>query len=176
MHRSFRWLHRWGSLLIAIPLLVVISTGILLQVKKQVTWVQPPTARGSEGEPQLSWDALLEVARSVPEAEVSSWDDVDRLDVRIGKSVAKVRCENRWEIQIDLVTGEVLQSTYRRSDIIEAMHDGSWFAGDAAKLGVFLPNGLVLLGLWATGMYLFFMPILKKRKNRKARTQRTASN
>jgi uncharacterized iron-regulated membrane protein len=160
---------------IAIPLLVVILTGVLLQVKKQVAWVQPPTARGSEGLPQLSWQQLLEIARSVPKAEVQSWDDIDRLDVRIDKSLAKIRCENRWELQVDLVSGEVLQSTYRRSDLIEAIHDGSWFAGDLTKLGLFLPNGLVLLGLWLTGLYLFFMPIFKKRQNRRARAQRAAA-
>jgi len=34
-----RWLHRWGSILIALPIHLVIATGIVLQLKKQVAWV-----------------------------------------------------------------------------------------------------------------------------------------
>ena len=172
MNRWTRILHRWGSLVIAAPLLVVIVTGLLLQLKKQSTWVQPPTQRGSEGVPQIGWDEILVAGTQVPEAQVSDWSDIDRMDVRVNRGLVKVQCKNRWELQLDLVTGELLQSTYRRSDTIEALHDGSWFGGDGAKLGIFLPAAIVLLGLWVTGMYLFFLPIIKKRQNRRKRTSR----
>ena len=33
----------------------------------------------------------------------------------------------------------------RRSDLIESIHDGSYFGGDWTKLGLFLPAGIVLL-------------------------------
>ena len=162
-----RKLHRWGSVLIALPLLVVICSGILLQLKKDVAWVQPPTVKGSVGEaPSLSFDRVLEIASSVEEAEISSWDDVDRLDVRPGKGMLKVRANNRWEVQIDTTTGDVLQVAYRRSDLIESLHDGSFFH-DIAKLWVFLPSGVILLGLWFTGLYLFLLPYLARRKKRK---------
>ena len=153
--------------MIALPVLLVIGTGLLLQVKKQVPWVQPPTERGSSMEPQLSFDQILEVARTVPEAEIESWEDVDRLDVRPGKGVVKVRAKNRWEIQVDTATGEVLQAAYRRSDLIESLHDGSFFH-EKAKLWVFLPSGLVLLGMWLTGIYLFFLPyyVVQRRRRR----------
>ncbi len=172
MNRWFRWAHRWGSILIGIPLLVVILTGVLLQVKKQLTWVQPPTIRGVEKTPTLAWEQLLESVKKVPEAGVQSWEDVDRIDVRVGHGVAKVQSKNSWEVQVDLANGSVLQVAYRRSDWIEAMHDGSWFGGDFAKLGIFLPSAIVLLGLWITGIYLFFMPILKRRQNRRDRKMR----
>ncbi len=172
MHRLSRLGHRWGSILISLPLLIVLLSGLLLQLKKQVAWVQPPTMRGTPDGQMLGWDVLLEAARGVPEAEVSSWDDVDRIDVRVGRGVAKIRAVNSWEVQVDLTNGEVLNSAYRRSDLIEAIHDGSWFGGDAAKLGVFLPAAIVLLGLWLTGVYLFVMPIMKKRSNRRARADR----
>jgi hypothetical protein len=83
----------------------------------------------------------------------------------------KVRAENRWEIQIDANTGVVLQVAYRRSDLIESLHDGSFF-GDYAKLWVFLPSALVVIGLWITGMVLFFHPYLAKSRKRKARAAR----
>ncbi len=152
-----RKLHRWGAILIALPFLLVIGTGLLLQLKKEWAWVQPPSTRGQGKTPVISLDAVLQAARSKPEAEVQGWDDVDRVDVQPSRGVAKVQAKSRWEVQVDLKTGEVLQVAYRRSDLIEALHDGSWFH-DNAKLFIFLPSGVVVLGLWVTGIYLFFLP------------------
>ena len=169
--RFSRLAHRWGAVLIAAPVLVVILSGLLLQLKKQSDWVQPPTARGSGGVPTLSFAEILAAAAAVPEAQVSSWDDVDRLDVRPSGGIVKVRCENRVEVQLDAATAEVLRVAVRRSDVIEAVHDGSWFH-DAAKLWVFLPSGLALLGLWLTGIVLYVHPILARRRNRRRRAAR----
>jgi nucleotide-binding universal stress UspA family protein len=106
-----------------------------------------------------------QVAASVPEAEVASWEDVDRLDVRPDRGVVKVRSKTRWEVQIDTNTAEILQVAYRRSDLIESLHDGSFFH-DKVKLWVFLPAGLILLGLWVTGVYLWLLPYLVRRRRR----------
>jgi hypothetical protein len=56
---------------------------------------------------------------------------------------------------VDLGTGRVLQHAYRRSDLIESIHDGSFFGGNWTKLGLFLPAGLMLLFLWISGLFLF---------------------
>ena len=163
-----RKIHRWGALLTAVPVLVIFTTGALLQLKKDWSWVQPPTRSGSiENQLAFGWDGILEVARGVPEMEVAGWEDVDRLDVRPGKGMLKVRANNRWEIQIDGNTGELLSSTYRRSDLIEQIHDGSWFH-DQAKLWIWLPTAFILLGLWVTGVYLWLHPHLVKRRRKKA--------
>ena len=69
------------------------------------------------------------------------------------------------KVQIDLATMEIMQSKYRRSDWIEQLHDGSFF-GDWAKLSVFLVNGLVLLALWVSGAYLWYLPFLAKSKSK----------
>ena len=172
MNRWTRKLHRWGALLTFIPLALVIVTGLLLQVKKQVPWVQPPTMRGEAEGVTISWNKILEVAKSSPEAEVETWDDIDRLDVRPSKGLIKLQAKNHWELQVDANNGDLLSATYRRSDWIEALHDGSFFH-DAAKLWVFLPNGLVLLGLWFTGMYLWWLPISVKRRKRRQREQKS---
>lgn len=152
---------------------VVIVSGLLLQVKKELTWVQPPTRRGSEGAPSLSFDRLLEVVKQEPRAEIASWDDVYRVDVRVDRGLIKVTSNNYWEQQIDAQTGERLSSEYRRSDWIEMLHDGSFF-GDNFKLWVFLPNGLVLLGLWFTGAWLWWLHVQAKRKKRKVQSGRRA--
>lgn len=149
--------HRWGAILIALPFLLVILTGILLQLKKEWSWLQPPTQKGVGKAPAITMDALLTAAKSRPECEAKDWKDIARIDLQPGKGVAKVQMKNNWEVQVDLQTGEVLQLAYRRSDIIESLHDGSWFH-DSAKLWVFLPTAIVVLGLWITGIYLFFLP------------------
>ncbi|MBX3399059.1 MAG: PepSY domain-containing protein [Gemmataceae bacterium] len=150
--------HRWGAIVVAVPFLVVIATGILLQLKKEIPWVQPPTQRGAGKAPAIAFDAILAAARSIPEAGIEGWGDIDRIDVQPSRGLAKVTSKTRWEVQVDLKTGDVLHSAYRRSDLIESLHDGSWFH-DAAKLYVFLPVAVVVFGLWATGIYLFFLPI-----------------
>ena len=159
-----RKLHRWGALIVALPFLIVIVTGILLQVKKQVAWIQPPTQKGESKIPAIGFDGLLIAARSQPEAMISDWSDVERIDIQPSKGVAKVQSTKRWEVQVDLASGKVLQTAYRRSDLIESLHDGSWFH-PYLKLAVFLPVAIIVLGLWLTGVYLFFTPILAKRKN-----------
>jgi len=170
IHQLNRVLHRWGALLVALPVLLVIATGLLLQVKKEFSWIQPPTLQGVGAEPILSFDRILEIAGTVPEAGIGGWEDIDRLDVRPDKCMVKIRAKNRWEIQLDLNSGDVLQKAYRRSDLIESLHDGSFFH-DKAKLWVFLPCGIVLLFMWLTGMYLFFLPYQVKWRRRKRKTQ-----
>jgi hypothetical protein len=99
--------------------------------------------------------------------EIESWDDINRIDVRPSRGILKVWAKSNREIQIDTKSGDVLQTAYRRSDLIESFHDGSWF-GDGVKLGVFLPAGITLLVLWLTGMYLFFLPIYVRRRRKRS--------
>ena len=160
-----RRVHRWGAVIAALPLLVIMASGVVLQLKRESAWIQPPTQQGTGTELLLPWDQVLEVTKGVPEAGVESWADIDRLDVRPSKGMLKVRCKNRWEVQIDASSGKVLSSTLRRSDWIESIHDGSWFH-DSFKLWVFLPTGLILCGLWVTGVYLWLLPHLVRRRRK----------
>jgi len=166
--RDFRKIHRWGALLIALPFLIVLITGLFLQVKKEFSWIQPPSQKGSISyqKPEVGFDRILEISKSDSEANISSWEDVDRLDVRPDDGVVKVRSVEGWELQIDLGTGAILSSMMRRSDIIESIHDGSWFH-DQAKIWIFLPSAIVVTILWITGIYLFFLPYFAKWQNRK---------
>jgi len=159
-----RKIHYWASVSVAIPLLVIICSGLLLQAKKQSSWVQPPERRGTGTVPQLPFDAILERLTQVPDMHVTSWDDVNRMDVRPGRGMVKVWLQNGYEVQVDLGTGAILQVAYRRSDLIESIHDGSFFGGDWTKLGLFLPTGLTLLLLWCGGLWMFWVPFSAKRK------------
>ncbi len=164
LNKWSRRLHRWGAILGALPIGVILATGLLLQLKKHWGWVQPPTLRGQGGPPSLGLDRILEIASGVPEAAIASWDDIDRLDVQPGRGIVKVHPRSRVEVQIDTATGRVLQVRRRRSDLIESLHDGSYFR---AKLPVFLPAGIVLLGLWCSGLYLWLLPHWARRRRRR---------
>lgn len=172
--RLNRLIHRWGAIATAIPVLVVLVSGIVLQLKKESNWIQPKTQKGTKEHPQIPFSEILSITKSVPEAHVKTWDDIDRLDVRPGKGMLKVRCKNRWEIQLDATTGDILQVAYRRSDLIESIHDGS-FISNGVKMGIFLPSAVVLLVLWMTGVYLFFLPHLVKRKKQLLRKNASSS-
>jgi uncharacterized iron-regulated membrane protein len=158
-----RKVHYWIGFGAALPVLVMIVSGLLLQAKKQSTWVQPAEIRGTGSSPAIDFEQVLAAVKTVPEMNVQSWDDVNRLDVRIAKGVTKVWLMNGYEVQVDMGTGAVLQTAYRRSDLIESIHDGSFFAGDWTKLGLFLPAGIVVLLLWLSGMWMWWVPFAAKR-------------
>jgi len=167
--------HHWVSFALAAPLLVIICTGVLLQMKKHWAWVQPVEHRGTGTVPAITLDQVLaSIIAGAPELGVTSWSDVDRLDVRPGRGVAKVTLKNRWEVQVDLGTGRLMQTAYRRSDLIESIHDGSIFLGDWTKLGLFLPAGVALLFLWVTGMWMVWVPFIGKRRRHKMAHRRAA--
>lgn len=168
---SSRKVHRWAAIVTALSVLIVTLSGVILQMKKELDWVQPPTRKGAGKELALSFDRILNIARTVPEAGIKEWQDIDRLDARPGKGLVKVRAKNRWEIQIDTTYGEVLQVAVRRSDLIESIHDGSFFH-EKLKLWVFLPSAIVLAGVWGTGFYLFLLPYMNRRNRKKEKAQR----
>lgn len=151
-----RKIHHWGAIVIAIPLVVAIGAGILLMLKKDVAWIQPPTLKGADllNVPPTSIAELYAAAAAVPEAGIRGWGDLDRVDVQPGKGTVKFISKSRWEVQVDTATAEVLSAAYRRSDLIESIHDGSFFAA-WTKHYLFLPSGIALFVMWVTGLYMF---------------------
>ncbi len=164
INRLTRRLHYWGSFAAALPVLVILSTGILLQLKKHWTWVQPAEIRGTGTVPVIGLHDLVATISADSSLRVTGWDDVSRIDIRADRGLAKVSLKSGWEAQVDLGTGKLLQAAVRRSDLIESLHDGSFFAGDVTKLGLFLPAGIVLGGLWVTGLWMFWVTWIARRK------------
>ena len=162
-----RQVHNWGSIIIALPLVVMIGAGLVLMLKKDIDWIQPPSQRGVVADaPIISFAQMLDAAKAFPEVQIAGWEDVDRIDVQPGRGLAKLQLHNRWEIQIDTTTGEILQTAVRRSDVIEQIHDGTFFA-DWVKYLLFLPAGIVLLVLWLSGVWMFFLPYYVRRARQK---------
>lgn len=161
-----RKVHYWASAIIALPALILLASGLLLQTKKHWSWVQPVEHRGTGTAPVLDFHQLFASVRTDPSLGVQTWDDVNRIDVRPGRGIAKVWLHSGYEVQVDLGTGRILHTAYRRSDLIEAIHDGSFFAGDWTKLGLFLPTGVALLLLWGSGLWMWWVTFAGKRRVR----------
>ena len=171
--KLIRQIHHWASPLIMLPLGLVVVTGLMLMLKKDITWIQPPTVRGEAPSalPEQSFEELFAIATQIEELDLHAWEDLARVDVKPDKGVVKFIASNNWEAQIDTSSGEVLQVAFRRSDIIESLHDGSFFASWTKK-AIFLPSGIVLFAMWGTGIYLFALPHLKNwQKARKKRAR-----
>lgn len=163
--RLLRKIHYWTSLPLMLTIFVIAVTGSLLALKKDFAALQPPTLTGSRpGDLQrpLS-DIVAAAARSAGEPA----SEVERIDVRPGDGIAKVMFNSRTEVQVDLATARSLQIGYRTSDLIETIHDFSWLGG-AAKYIFSFGSGLALLGMAGTGVYLFALPMLVRRRKRRA--------
>jgi len=174
--KLFRMIHYWGSFVVVLPLIIMIGAGILLMVKKEVEWIQPSSQKGIEKSavPMASMQSLFDAAQAVEQAGFTSWDQLQRADLKPGKGIIKFVSATNWEVQIDTHTAEILQIAQRRSDVIESIHDGSYFA-DWVKLGIFLPAGVILFVLWLTGIYLFVLTEYKKIKKRRNNRLNTTS-
>lgn len=166
INKQTRKLHYWISPIIFIPIVIIFSTGVLLQFKKQSNWIQPNVVITSKSKPVML-NSYLESAKTVSEAKIYSWNDIDRIDIRPNKGIAKIRSKNNWEIQLDIESAEIYSVSFRRSDIIESVHDGSFFS-DYVKFGLFFPSGILLIVLSFTGIYMFIVPILRKKKKGKS--------
>lgn len=160
--RSFRKIHRYTGLLLAVLLLVSAVTGILLSLKKDVDIIQPPTQKGISKDlttwksiDELSTLATTEFYQKYPDQE---GNEIDRLDVRPSKGIAKVLFkEGNWEVQIDGTSGEVKSIAKRYSDWIESLHDGS-IISDLFKLISMNILGLGVLFLMGSGIWLWYGP------------------
>ena len=42
----FRSLHKWGAIIVSVPIIIIIISGIFLQVRKPVDFIQPPLKFG----------------------------------------------------------------------------------------------------------------------------------
>ncbi len=167
--REYRKLHRFiGSALVLFFLLIAVS-GILLGWKKHsVGYILPNTEKGSSTN-LADWKSLDSLAIAAQQAlckqDSSLTTAIDRMDVRADKGVIKVSFKgNFYEVQLDGATARVLAINLRKSDIIEQIHDGSFFdtafnsSGGWFKITYTSILGLGLLILCISGFWLWYNP------------------
>ena len=152
-----RTIHNWISIFIALPILLLIVSGLFLQLKKDISWIQPPSVRG---------EVLLASATSVPQTAGLKWSEFERIDYKVDRGMVKFMTFEGWEVQVDTTNGAILSVAQRRSDFFEKLHDGTYI-GDWFKYYVVLPSAVCLFILWLTGLYMFIYPYFKRASNRR---------
>ncbi|MGL1934484.1 MAG: PepSY domain-containing protein [Fibrobacterales bacterium] len=163
--KTIRKVHLWLSLIVMVPLVIVSTTGLILMFKKQIEWIQPPTHLGTTQSFTLTPEQILEACRIDPRTTITEWNNIRRLDVRPHKGIIKVQGPDNIEVQLDAATGNILHIQERNSDLIENIHDGSYF-GDTTKYALFLVAELFFVLQLITGIYLFVVYAKRKHKKR----------
>jgi uncharacterized iron-regulated membrane protein len=165
MFRSFRKWHRWISVIIALPFVITITTGIILATRGFNSWVQPEYAP-IKSSLNVSFDQILAAAKSVPEAKIEEWKDVSQIDIRPATGNIRLRAKfTQWEIQIDGTTGLVTGTGIRRASLLVSLHEGAYF-GPVVRYGIFLPSAVGVFFLLVSGIVIFVQPYLNKRKKK----------
>ncbi|GHE57711.1 PepSY-associated TM helix domain-containing protein [Roseivirga thermotolerans] len=167
--RSYRKIHKWIGLVLALFLLLSAITGILLGWKKDIALLQPPTQKGVNQslENYQSVEALAKASLAAVDSLGLTADNFDRIEYRPGKGIAKVIFDSgSWEVQVDATNLEILSVAKRHSDWIEHIHDGS-IVSDFFKLISMNILGIGLVFLIVTGLWLWYGP--KRIRNIKAK-------
>lgn len=172
--KSTRWYRKWHRLF-AIPLLLFIVTmsvtGLLLTWKDQLQFKPPTSVVNSDGRPLVSLAEIEQNAINYIDSLKLS-NNINRIDYRPGKGIAKVRFEDHFtELQIDCYTGKVISKATRTADVIEMIHDGSIIdflfnaSGTPTKLFYSTLISLGLLFLSFSGFWLWLKPRRIKKNN-----------
>jgi len=170
MFHKLRSIHKTIGLVACIFLLVLSITGFLLAIKAQVSWVRPESQKGGE---VASLDEIISMQRVADAAfgagyeELKSFDDVDRLEFHADKRIFKVISKKNYrEVQVDGKTGEVLSKGQRNDQLLEDLHDLSFFADNLHAWG--LPAVAVCLFVLSTsGIIMYFVPVFRRAKFRR---------
>lgn len=156
--RSIYYIHRWLGVAATATLVIVCTTGILLNHKVELG-LMPDVPHEPSG-PFLQALTLSDLASRAAEAVAPgiSASGIDRMDVRPSDGLVKVRYDDRHvtEVTLDINTGEVLAVGERNDHFLERLHSGQLF-GDLWVL-VSDAGAVFLLGILATGYWLWLYP------------------
>jgi uncharacterized iron-regulated membrane protein len=150
--------HLWGGVLATVLLLVISITGVLLNHKRRLN-LMPDVPHEATGpfNAALSLAELTAAAERGVEPGVAA-AGVDRMDVRPGDGIVKVRFNdaNVTEATVDINTGRVLHVGERNDVFLEKLHSGEIF-GDG---WVLLSDAAALLLVIAliSGYWLWIYP------------------
>jgi uncharacterized iron-regulated membrane protein len=146
---NWRKNHRIVSLVVILPFSVVLISGLFLQIRSKVEWIQPETMRFEKipGKEILNFDELLEKSRLRKE-------EVSQVIFRPAKFNYSIRLNNYDELQIHPQTGEVHKRKKRWTSFLIELHQGSFFSG-VGQYFIFFPAGLGLLFLMISGVMIY---------------------
>lgn len=166
--RVFRKVHRITGATLFIFFFLVATTGLLLGWKKNTgDLLGSKTYHGSTRELK-EWLPLNELQLKAEyhlRDEFPSLNEIqlDRIDVRQNKGVAKFIFKDYYGIQLDGATGALLHADERHADFIENIHDASildsyWNGNGYIKLFYTTIMGVALLVFTISGFWLWYGP------------------
>lgn len=147
---QLRKLHRQLSIWIAIPFLIVLVTGIILQLRNTFEYLQPAVVKATAlpNQPVLSIEQIIEKLGDRKK-------DIDQIIYRPAKNNVSVRLKDEIEVQLNPQTGEILKEAKRRTSFLIELHQGSFFS-KYGQFGLFFPSAFILLFLLVSGVILYF--------------------
>lgn len=161
---SRRWsrlmfhLHLWIGIMLTAILIVISITGILLNHKRGLGLMPdvPHTPSGPLTQ-ALSISELAQAAERTAGPAVAT-AGIDRMDVRPGDGVVKVRFNDALvtEVDLDLVTGQVVVSEPRNDVFLEKLHSAEILGKRWVLVSDIAAAGLLLL--LASGVWIWLYP------------------
>jgi uncharacterized iron-regulated membrane protein len=174
--RFSRRLHKWVGAVLALVMGSLAVTGAFVAFKGEIEYLQPAGRSGAKGDLAAALPPVrvgeIVLALGLPEAR--SWKQINRIELRPAKRMYKVRLEpgSAWrsprEIQVDAMTGEILNDGLRGDQLWMDLHSLAVFGDGTRMVGMALA-GLSLLWLSLSGLYLFFYPPWFKSRKRRER-------
>ncbi|MGH7459896.1 MAG: PepSY domain-containing protein [Longimicrobiales bacterium] len=156
-----RWmfhLHLWFGIVTTAMLLIVAATGVLLNHKRGLG-LMPDIPH----EPSGSFDTALPLARLAGAAsdyagtQIAS-AGIDRMDVRPGDGIVKVRFKDDrvTEVDVDINNAKIVGSDARNDVFLEKLHSGEIFGKRWVLLSDIAAVGLAIALI--TGVWLWLFP------------------
>ncbi len=158
-----RSLHYWLAPLVAIPFGITLLTGILLSTRGFNTALQRSPIAVTDPEMKISFKEILKVIQMDPTLHVATWADIPQIDIRPSKGHIRVRTKENLEIQIDPLTGKILQVSKRQVSWLISLHEGAIF-GSVVRYGVFFVSAILVLALYISGLMIFWKRFKIQRK------------
>lgn len=147
---SIRKFHRQLSIWVAVPILIMVSTGIILQLRSSFEWVQPTVVK-TNILPNQSPLSLEQIIEKLGERK----KEIEQIIYRPEKNNVSVRLKGDLEVQLNPQTGEILKEAKRRANFLIELHQGSFFS-KYGQFGIFFPSGIALMLLIITGIVIYF--------------------
>jgi hypothetical protein len=171
---KFRKVHRFLAIIAGFWLLVVASTGLMLGWKKTVgNPLQAPNEKGITDD-MAAWmplgDLKLIADSTVLSHKANAKTSSFKIDIRSKFTIVKfIYSKDFKEVQVDGASGKVLAVNHRNGDLIEKIHEGEIFdmafgSGSFFKHFFVSLGGLALLTLGISGLWLWFEPVIRNRK------------
>ena len=169
MFKFFWTTHKWTGIVLSIAFTCTAVTGFMLLFKKKVDWLQPPTQTDIAGDTAdfITMQQMFDIVWEQEHADFTSLADIDRVDFRPNDRVFKVRSKHHnAELQVGAISGGVLSVSQRTSDLVENIHDGSFFAGWVHSW--IMPLAAIgLLFMIFSGLWLWIEPTIRKRRRKR---------